>query len=205
MTLLELLQKHVDAAEATQIIEAMKAAKLYVTDEEHSADRYAKLQEKYNLKEKEHQEANTLIKELEKAAGDKAATAEKLAAYEAKAADLQAEKTALELDHAIKFELLAKGAKPDDLDYLMFKVKQSDSEPSLNDKGKLKGFNVKEVQTAYPNHFTQSSQKKVDENKLPKGEPGDNTLTKEQLNNMGYLDQLKVKRSDPDLYRKLTQ
>lgn len=198
MTLQELLKKHnVEEGVMNKILADMKANKIYTTSEENIDIRYPKLKQ-------QHAEATNLIAELQKAVGGNKEAAEKVAEYESKLEKLESEKKTLELDSAVKFELLANGAKADDLDYLMFKVKQN--EISVDEKGALKGLDVKEVQTAYPNHFTQSTKRKVEVNKLQKPDgAGDATITKEQFKKMGYNERTELKSNSPDLYTELTK
>ena len=206
MTLLELIQKHSVSEEvARKIIADMAGNSIYTSGTEDVDSKYTQLDEQHKLKIKEHDEATKLIAELEKVAGDKDVTAEKLATYKAQVEQLQAEKIELELDHAIKFELLAAGAKPADLRYLMFEIKDGERDVKLDAKGKLKGLDVKEIQTAYPSNFAKSADKKIAENKLPGGSDDGNTVTKEQLDNMGYQKQLQFKQANPELYEELTK
>lgn len=161
------------------------------------------LTEQLGLKTKESEEANKLIGELKKSSQGNEELQGKISNYETELAKLKAENEQLKLDNAIKVELLNAKAKGDDLDYLMFKIKQNNEKLSLSDNGELKGFDVEEIKTAYPSNFEVETKKVVDVNNLPKIDTSDNTITKEQFNKMGYKERTKLFNENPEMYNEL--
>lgn len=157
------------------------------------------------LATKEKDEANKLIAELKKSSQGNEELQGKISTYETQINELKAENEQLKLDNAIKVELLSAKAKGDDLDYLMFKIKQNNDKLSLTENGELKGFDVEEIKTAYPGNFEVETKKVVDVNNLPKIEDGDNTITKEQFEKMGYKERTKLFNENPDVYNELTK
>jgi hypothetical protein len=161
------------------------------------------LTEQLGLKTKESDEANKLIAELKKSNQGNEELQKSISTYEAENAKLKAENEQLKLDNAIKVELLSAKAKGDDLDYLMFKIKQNNDKLSLTENGELKGFDVEEIKTAYPSNFEVETKKVVEVNNLPKIETGDNTITKEQFEKMGYKERTKLFNENPEVYNEL--
>ena len=157
------------------------------------------------IKTKESDEANKLIAELKKSNQGNEELQNKISTHENEIAQLRAENEQLKLDAAIKVELLGAKAKSDDLDYLMFKIKQNNDKLSLTENGELKGFDVEEIKTTYPGNFEVESKKVVDVNKLPKIENSDNTITKDQFEKMGYKERTKLFNENPDVYNELKQ
>lgn len=157
------------------------------------------------LATKEKDEANKLIEELKKSNQGNEELQNKIGTYETQLNELKAENEQLKLDNAIKVELLGAKAKGDDLDYLMFKIKQNNDKLSLTENGELKGFDVEEIKTAYPSNFEVETKKVVDVNNLPKIDDGDTTITKEQFEKMGYKERTKLFNENPDVYNELKQ
>lgn len=157
------------------------------------------------LATKEKDEANKLIDELKKSNQGNEELQGKISTYEQEKLELKAEIEQLKLDKAIERELLSAKAKGDDLDYLMFKIKQNNEKLSLTENGELKGFDVEEIKTAYPSNFEVETKKVVDVNNLPKIDSNDNTITKEQFEKMGYKERTKLFNENPDVYNELKQ
>lgn len=168
-----------------------------------SKSKIDELTEQLGLKTKESEEANKLIAELKKSNQGNEELQKSISTYEAENAKLKAENEQLKLDNAIKVELLNAKAKGDDLDYLMFKIKQNNEKLSLTENGELKGFDVEEIKTAYPSNFEVETKKVVDVNNLPKIETGENTITKEQFEKMGYKERTKLFNDNPEVYNEL--
>ncbi len=74
----------------------------------------------------------------------------------------------------------------------MFKYKQENNEITLDDNGKIKGFDIEKIKTAYPNNFEVESKKEVDVNNLPNINDKPSTITKEDFNKMGYQEKNKL-------------
>lgn len=157
------------------------------------------------LANKEKDEANKLIEELKKSNQGNEELQGKIGTYENELKALREENEQLKLDNAIKVELLSAKAKGDDLDYLMFKIKQNNDKLSLNENGELKGFNVEEIKTTYPSNFEVETKKVVEVNNLPKIEDGETTITKEEFAKMGYASKVKLKAENPEMYNTLVK
>ena len=157
------------------------------------------------LATKEKDEANKLIAELKKSNQGNEELQNKIGTYETQLNELKAENEQLKLDNAIKVELLSAKAKGDDLDYLMFKIKQNNDKLSLTENGELKGFDVEEIKTTYPSNFEVETKKVVDVNNLPKIDDSENNITKEQFEKMGYASKVKLKAENPEMYNTLAK
>lgn len=195
--------ENVDEAVMKEIIDAIMDENGKGINE--SKSKIDDLTSQLGLATKEKDEANKLIAELKKSNQGNEELQGKIGTYETQLNELKAENEQLKLDNAIKVELLSAKAKGDDLDYLMFKIKQDNDKLSLTENGELKGFDVEEIKTAYPSNFEVETKKVVDVNNLPKIEDGDNTITKEQFEKMGYKERTKLFNENPDVYNELNK
>ena len=195
--------ENVDEAVMKEIIDAIMDENGKGINE--SKSKIDELTSQLGLATKEKDEANKLIEELKKSNQGNEELQGKIGTYENELKALREENEQLKLDNALKVELLSAKAKGDDLDYLMFKIKQNNEKLSLNENGELKGFDVEEIKTAYPSNFEVETKKVVDVNNLPKIESNDNTITKEQFEKMGYKERTKLFNENPDVYNELTK
>ena len=193
--------ENVDEATMKEIIDAIMNENGKGINE--SKSKIDELTQQLGLKTKESEEANKLIEELKKSNQGNEDLQKSISTYETENAKLKAENEQLKLDNAIKVELLNAKAKGDDLDYLMFKIKQNNDKLSLSENGELKGLDVAEIKTAYPSNFEVETKKVVDVNNLPKIETGENTITKEQFEKMGYKERTKLFNDNPEVYNEL--
>jgi len=193
--------ENVDEATMKEIIDAIMNENGKGINE--SKSKIDELTQQLGLKTKETEEANKLIEELKKSNQGNEDLQKSISNYETENAKLKAENEQLKLDNAIKVELLNAKAKGDDLDYLMFKIKQNNDKLSLSENGELKGLDVAEIKTAYPSNFEVETKKVVDVNNLPKIETGENTITKEQFEKMGYKERTKLFNDNPEVYNEL--
>lgn len=171
-----------------------------------SKSKIDELTEQLGLKTKENDEANNLIADLKKTNKGNEDLQTKIGTYEQQIAQLQEENEKLKMESALKLELLANKAIPEDIDYLMYRLQNdSDKELKLDENGKLVGFDetLKSLKVSYPNNFEKTSKKEVDELLLPKGDDKKSTLTKEQFDKMGYKEKMKLYNDDPDTYNQL--
>ena len=171
-----------------------------MTEKEKILEEYSKyiLQEMAVTKQK-------LIEDLKKTSKGNEQMQAKFQNYEAEVARLQAENEQLKIDNELKVELLAEKAKAEDLDYLMFKIKQEHTELSLDEQGKIKGVNVADVKQVYPNNFETASTKKVDVQDLPSINDQEGTVTKEQFDKMSYKEKNELFNTDPETYKNLSK
>lgn len=201
----ELLKKYLeDDAKVTNFLNDMKASKIYTSSEENIDSRYTKLKGDYDALTTKEAEAQALINQLKEADKGNEGLQSKITEYEGKIATLEAQNTQLAIDSTLKVELLAKGAKASDIDYLMFKAKQGE-ELQLDKDGKIKGFDtlIERLQKTCESNFDSKSAKKVEVKDLPQDNEDKDTVTKEQFNKMNYQQRNELFNSNKELYDKL--
>lgn len=173
MTILELLQQVFNATEeqTTAFTNGMKENKIFTTSEENMDIRHGKLKDQHAATTKQLEEANALIEELKKGTKGNEALQQKVTAYETENAQLKAQLLKVEIAAEARVELLAAGAKPEDLDYIMFKM-EADGPLEKGDDGKIKGLadKIAAAKTQRPASFNGEAKKNILENKLQKGE-----------------------------------
>lgn len=201
----DLLKEYLgDDAKVTEFLGKMKEQKIYTSGEENIDTRYQKLKGDFDALNTKNTEAQALIAELKKSNGNNEGLQTKITEYETKIGELEKQNQELKIDNAIKFELLAKGAKADDIDYLMFKIKQGD-EFKLDKEGNVKGLDhaVEDLKKTCQSNFEESTKKKVDVKELPKDDDKKDVITKEQFNKMGYAEKNKLYQENKELYEQL--
>ena len=212
MTLKELLKSlGLDDDIITKVLDGMKTNKIFTASEENLDIRYGKLKTDHDALVTKDKESQTLIKQLQDATKGQESIQQKITDYESKVTQLEAALTQAKTESALKIALLGAGAKPDDIDYLLFKCSNTgDWKPELDHKGNLKGIDdkLKGLKVQFPNQFNTTGEdgkagKVIEPNPLPKGK-NDKTVTREQFLQMGYNDRLKLKKENPELYHNLT-
>lgn len=193
--------ENVDEAVMKEIIDAIMDENGKGINE--SKSKIDDLTNQLGLATKEKDEANKLIGELKKSSQGNEELQGKISTYETQLNQLKAENEQLKLDNAIKVELLSAKAVSDDLNYLMFQIKERNKDLSLTDDGKIKGLDMEEIKTSFPKNFEVETKKVVDVNNLPKIDNNDNTITKEQFEKMGYQERNKLFNENPDVYNEL--
>lgn len=168
--------------------------------------KYDALNDLLKGKETELNTANDLIAGLKKSEKGNEELQTKITTYEQQIAQLQAQLKQTQIDGEVNVALLAAGVKPEDIDYVTFKLKAK-GELDLGEDGKIKGIEDKiaALKTQLPAHFTGEAKKNIIENRLPGGDGGDVTVTKEQFLKMGYNDRLKLKQDNEALYKQLAK
>lgn len=141
----------------------------YVGKAKHDA-----LQALLDGKTTELETANNLIADLKKSTKGNEGLQQKITDYEGQVQALQAELAQAKLDSAINIGLLAAGVKPDDVDYVTFKLKAK-GELALDESGKVKGWDDKiaALKTQFPAQFENAGGKKYEEHKLDHGDGHD--------------------------------
>ncbi len=203
MTLEELFKaRGLDDTDIKAIFEGMKTNKIFTAGEENLDIRYSKLKTQHEGVTKQLTEANTLIESLKQSNKGNEELQGKISAYEAQIQQLTAELETAKLESAIKVELLS--AKALDVDYLAFKLKEK-GELALDENGKIKDWDDKlaGLKTQHPSQFESESKKNIIEYKLPGGDKGDVTVTREQFLKMGYNERLALKQENEQLYKQL--
>lgn len=210
MTLQEILKAQgLNEEQITKIVDSMKQNKIFTASEENLDVRYGKLKTDHDALTAKQTESEKLIAELQKATKGQEAVQGKIAEYEATIKKQTEELEQAKTESALKIGLLSQGAKASDIDYLMFKMQNDkDWKAELGENGEIKGLDekVKGLKTQFPNQFEASSQKKIEEKKLGKGDDnGSAGVTPEQFAKMGYSSRVKLKEENPALYEQLTK
>lgn len=136
-----------------------------------SSEKYKALEgEKGGIAE-QYTAAQKMIDELKKGTAKDTELQGKIGEYETKMKTLQAENEKLKTESALKVVLLNAGAKPSDMDYLLFKAGQSGN-IKLGEDGKLKGQDdlISGLKTQCPAQFQSAEQKSIQEHKLEQGD-----------------------------------
>ena len=186
-----------------KILKAMKDNKIFTASEENLDVRYGKLKADHDNLTAEHEKSTGLIAELQKQTKDNEGIQNQITEYQAQIQTLQEEALKAKTESALKIGLLSAGAKPSDIDYLMFKMEHdSEWKPELDDQGKVKGLDdkLKGLKTQFPAQFEGTGSKKIDEKKLEKSEEK-TSVTKDEFRKMGYQDRLNFKKSNPELFK----
>lgn len=205
MNLLEIMKaKGIGDDIIKAIQDEMKTNKIFTSSEENLDIRYGKLKTEHDTVVKERDEAKALIESLQKSNKGNEDLQKQVADYQSKMDQLQIELQQTKIDSAVNVGLLAAGVKPDDVDYVTFKLKAK-GELELDDQGKIKGWDDKiaGLKTQFPANFTSASSKKFEEHRLPDGSDGAETITKEDFNKMGYNSRVELKRTNPEQYSQL--
>lgn len=206
MNLIEILKAKGISDDIIQAVQDdMKTNKIFTASEENLDIRYKKLKDEHDSIIKERDEGKTLIESLQKSNKGNEALQGQISEYQTKMEQLQAELQQTKLDSAINVGLLAAGVKPDDVDYVTFKLKAK-GEIELDDQGNIKGWDdkVAALKTQFPANFASGGGKKYEEHKLHDDpHDGSDTITKEQFNKMGYNSRVELKRNNPEQYTQL--
>lgn len=201
MTISEILKaKGVSDDVIKGVLEDMKSNKIYTASEENLDIRYGKLKTDHEGVTKQLGEANSLIEELKKSNKGNEGLQQKVTAYETQVQQLQAELEQTKIDAAIKVELLA--SKALDVDYLTFKLKNKGEALTLDENGKIKGWDDKiaALKTQFPTQFEGTGKKNVVENKLPNGDE-ETTMMKNDILKKPYAERAKIFEENPEAFR----
>lgn len=203
MTLNEILQaKGITDDVIKEIAEEMKTNKIFTASEENLDIRYGKLKGQHDTATAQLKEANDLIATLKKSTEGQEDLQQKVATYEQQIATLQAQLEETQIDADVQMELLAAGVKPDDMDYVMFKLKAK-GKLERGEDGKVKDMSDKidALKTQLPNQFSGESKKTVQELKLPTEPSGGDAITKESLLKKPYAERMKLFSENPEAYK----
>ena len=103
--------------------------------------KYDAIQAALNGKETELTGANDLIAQLKKDTKGDETLQGKISGYESENAKLKEENEKIKLDSAIKIALLSE--KAIDVDYLSYKMQESEERPELDENGSLKNWDTR--------------------------------------------------------------
>lgn len=199
----ELLKEFLgDDAKVTEFLNKMKENKIFTASEENLDTRYSKLSGEYEALKTKNKESLDLIEQMKKSTEGNEDLQGKIADYENKIAELEKQNQELAVDNAIKFELLSKGAKASDIDYLIFKIKQGETELKLDKDGNVKGLDglVDEMKKNYSSNFEDKAHKKVDVKKLPDDGGDDKGVTKEEFLKKPYAERVKFAQENQEAF-----
>lgn len=203
MTIVDLLKEILNATDeqAASFTDAMKANKIYTASEENMDVRYGKLKNQHESTSKQLEEANGLIATLKKSTAGQEDLQKKVADYETQIATLQQQLEQTQIDADVHVELLSAGVKPDDIDYVMYKLKAK-GQLERGEDGKIKDMDDKiaALKTQLPAQFASGSKKQYQEHKLDKEDPPTATVTREDFNKMGYNSRVQLRQENPELY-----
>ena len=97
-------------------------------------------------------------------------------------------------------------AKVNDVDYVKFKLKEKGTDFKLDENGKLENINtaLDELKIQIPAQF-KSSEKKVEELKLPNDVKTDKGITKDEYNKMSYADRVKLFSNNKETFDEVSK
>lgn len=205
MTLIEILKAKGISDEVIKAVQDdMKTNNIFTASEENLDVRYGKLKTQHESTSTQLKEANNLIAELKKSTEGQGDLQQKVTAYEQQITKLQADLKQAQIDGEVNTALLAAGVKPDDIDYVTFKLKAK-GDLELDEHGKIKGMDDKiaALKTQLPTQFAASDKKNIIENKLQESDNNDKVVTKEDFNKMGYNSRVALKQENPELYNQM--
>lgn len=173
------------------------------TGEYVSNEKYKSLETDNSSLQAKLTESNGLIKTLKKGTKTDEALQGKIGEYESKVTSLTEENEKLKTESALKVALLDAGAKPTDMDYLLYKAGQN-GEIKIGEDGKITGQDtlISGLKTSCPSQFVAQQQKKVQENILNNNQES-GTLTKQDLLKKPYAERAKVFEQDPEAFNKI--
>ena len=198
----------------TEILSDLKANKIYFASEENMDIRYPKLKTQHEGTTKQLEEALATIETLKKSTKGQEDAQKVISEHEAREQALIEELNKTKLEAAIKVELLSSKAK--DVDYLTFKLNEKmkkDGETlTLDDSGAIKGWEDKlaGLKTQFPQMFesgegNDGGYQVLEANRLPKGDGGELTPTKDSFRSMGYDERVALKKKNEQLYKQLAK
>jgi len=175
--------------------------------------KYKALEDLLKGKETELTTANELIAELKKGTKGNEEMQGKITAYESQVAELQQELAETKVKSAIKVGLAKEGVIDADVvefltEKLLRSAKEKGAEIKVDENDNIKGWDdhLTGLKTQSPKFFEGNSQggmQVLGDNKLPKGEQGAATVTKEQFRAMSYEERVALKQTNEQLYKNL--
>lgn len=203
MNLIEILKaKGISDDIIKAVQDDMKTNKIFTASEENLDIRYKKLKDEHDAVVKERDEGKTLIDSLQKNNKGNEDLQKQVTDYQTKMEQLQAELQQTKIDSAINVGLLAAGVKPDDVDYVTFKLKAK-GEVELDDQGNIKGWDdkVAGLKTQFPANFASAGGKKYEEHKLEPGDGSGDAITRESLLKKPYAERMRIYNENPEAYK----
>ena len=205
MTIAEILKAKGISDELVQaVLDDMKANKIFTASEENLDVRYGKLKTQHDSVNQQLTEANALIADMKKSTKGQEELQSKVAAYETQIATLQEQLEETQIEADVHVALLSEGVKPDDIDYVMFKLKAK-GKLERGEDGKVKELDDKiaAMKTQLPAQFTGEKKKNILENKLPDDPNNINRdgITRETLLKKPYAERMRIFNENPEAYK----
>jgi hypothetical protein len=205
MTIADILKAKGISDELVQaVLDDMKTNSIYTASEENLDVRFNKLKTQNDSVNQQLTEANNLIAEMKKSTKGQEELQGKVTAYEQQIATLQAQLEETQIDADMHVALLAEGVKPDDIDYVMFKLKAK-GKLERGDDGKIRDMDDKiaALKTQLPAQFTGDKKKNILENKLPNDPDSGNHdgITRETLLKKPYAERMRIYNENPEAYK----
>ena len=201
MTLQEILKAKGIADDIIEsIVGEMKANKIFTTSHENMDVRYPKLKADHDNLTAQQGESTKLIEQLKAGTKDNESLQGKITAHEATIAKLQEQLKQTQLEAAIQVALV--GAKATDIPYLTFQLKQK-GELELDDQNQIKGIDdmLAGLKTQFPAFFeTGSTQKQIDQIRLPDRKPDKGAMTKAEFLRKPYAERAAFATENPEAY-----
>ena len=178
------------------------------TGEYTSTAKYKALEDSLAGKQTELDTANGLIAELKKGTKGNEELQGKISGYETQVTELQKQLAETKIKSAVKVALLSE--KANDVDYLTYKLneklKSEGKTLELDENENIKGWTeiLADLKTQLPAQFATSTQRKIEEQRLPGNQPDRGGVTQEQFDKMGYQSRLKLKQEQPEVYAQMT-
>lgn len=172
MTIIELLQQIFNATEeqTKSFTDGMKANKIFTSAEENIDIRHGKLKGQYDDVKNQLSKMTADYEALKQSSGDNAELLKQATEKDATIAALQQELKQTKIDAKAHVKLLAAGFKPEDIDYVTFKLKAA-GELELDEKEEIKDIDnkISALKTQLPASVVPASRKNIIENHLPSG------------------------------------
>ena len=203
MNLIEILKaKGISDDIIKAVQDDMKTNKIFTASEENLDIRYKKLKDEHDTIVKERDEGKSLIETLQKSNKGNEDLQKQVTEYQSKMEQLQAELQQTKIDSAINVGLLAAGVKPDDVDYVTFKLKAK-GEIELDEQGNIKGWDdtIAGLKTQVPANFASAGGKKYEEHKLPDEQGGGDNITRDYLLKKPYAERMRIYNENPEAYK----
>lgn len=136
-----------------------------------SKEKYTSLETDKGSVEEQLGQANELINQLKKGTKGDDGLQGKIGEYETTITKLTAENEKLKTESSLKLILLEAGAKPGDIDYLLFRAREK-GEILIGEDGKAKGQDdlIASLKAQCPSQFQTSDAKAIQEHRLEMGD-----------------------------------
>lgn len=175
MTLIEILKaKGVSDELIAAIQEDMKANSIYTASEENLDVRYGKLKGQHETLKNDHETLKRDHETLKQSSGDNAELLKQAGEKDATIAALEKQLKQTKIEAKAHTKLLAAGFKPEDLEYLTFKL-NANGAMELDDKEEIKGIDdkISALKTQVPASLLPTGKKNIIENHLPNNQDND--------------------------------